>query len=640
MRPSRNVAAGLGARVAACVAAVAFAGFLLVALTGLVSQRHEMLAVFDSTATRLTELLADNMVGSVRFGRAAGIETAFAGLRQDEQDLAAVVALDAKGQRIVAWQRDGVAEASLATALPPHAATYDAGGMTIVEVPVRASRDAEPVGTLRTVWRHARLDAAIRQAALRQAGTALLCMLAMIGVLYAALRHIAIRPLAAMTAATVGLAEGHLDVAVHGAKRRDELGALAHSLEVFREHMLKERELAATQVAEHRQSEADKRDALLRMADAIEHQIATAIGRVGESAATLADTAASMQVSAAGTGASARGAAVAAAQALTNARTAAAAAGNLSDSIGEINRQMEQSTVIVQRAVQAGQQARDTIEALNDTVGHIGDVADMIGGIAAKTNLLALNATIEAARAVDAGKGFAVVASEVKQLAMQTAQSTAEIGRHIGKVRAATGASVAAVGSIEQTIGDIQGIASLIAAAVVQQGIATTAIAGNVAETATAANEMTSRTEEVSAEASKTGERAVLLNDLAVRLQAAVGELTVAVDRVVQTATLESDRRRTPRVAVDLPCRLTLDGRQGFPGRVTDLSERGARMRTDETAVPGAGGSLLVDGTRVPVRCTVRGCGPDGLHLAFVEAAETAAAVQAMLEKQQPARAA
>ena len=109
----------------------------------------------------------------------------------------------------------------------------------------------------------------------------------------------------------------------------------------------------------------------------------------------------------------------------------------------------------------AGSETRTTIAALNQEVERIGAVADMIGEIAAKTNLLALNATIEAARAGEAGKGFAVVASEVKQLAMQTARSTEDIARHIDQVRAATGASVAAVARIDQTIAEISAIAGL-----------------------------------------------------------------------------------------------------------------------------------------------------------------------------------
>jgi hypothetical protein len=48
--------------------------------------------------------------------------------------------------------------------------------------------------------------------------------------------------------------------------------------------------------------------------------------------------------------------------------------------------------------------------------------------ITSQVNLLALNATIEAARAGDAGKGFAVVASEVKNLAMQAANASKELG--------------------------------------------------------------------------------------------------------------------------------------------------------------------------------------------------------------------
>ena len=200
---------------------------------------------------------------------------------------------------------------------------------------------------------------------------------------------------------------------------------------------------------------------------------------------------------------------------------------------------MAHSTEVVGRAVSAGNETRATIATLNEQVARIGAVADMIAEIAAKTNLLALNATIEAARAGDAGKGFAVVASEVKLLATQTARSTEEIGRHIADVRAATGASVAAVAQIEHTIGEINAIAGSIAAAVEQQGAATAEIARNVTETATAANAMTSRTTEVSGEAEETGRHAAEVQDNAAALDLAVGDLRQSVIQVVRSATVE-----------------------------------------------------------------------------------------------------
>jgi methyl-accepting chemotaxis protein len=203
----------------------------------------------------------------------------------------------------------------------------------------------------------------------------------------------------------------------------------------------------------------------------------------------------------------------------------------------------------VSRAVAAGNETRTTVEALNGQVQRIGAVADMISEIAAKTNLLALNATIEAARAGDAGKGFAVVASEVKQLATQTARSTEEIARHLGEVRAATAASITAVGHIEATIGEMNAIAGSIAAAVEEQGAATSEIARNVSETATAANEMTKRITEVSTEAEQTGQRTGQVSAETTALHSKVGELKESVLRVVRTSIAELDRQHKQDVA-------------------------------------------------------------------------------------------
>ncbi len=224
---------------------------------------------------------------------------------------------------------------------------------------------------------------------------------------------------------------------------------------------------------------------------------------------------------------------------LTNAQTVASSTDQLSGSIHEIAAQVSHSTAVVARAVEAATETRRTMEALNEQVGRIGAVADMISEIAARTNLLALNATIEAARAGDAGKGFAVVAGEVKALATQTTGSTQEIARHIKEVRTATQASAAAVGRIEQTIGEVNAIAGSIAAAVEEQGAATSEIARNVAETASAVNEMTRQIGEVSSEAERADGQARAVQDDTGGLNAAVAELKQSLIRVVRTSTAD-----------------------------------------------------------------------------------------------------
>jgi len=427
-----------------------------------------------------------------------------------------------------------------------------------------------------------------------------------------------VRPLFGLKARMAGLSAGDLDAAVAGAGRRDEIGEMASAVVVFRDHMLREAELAAAQTAERQRAEAAKRVALTGMADTIEAETNTALRQIGVRAKAMTATADAMSASATRTGQSAQDAATAAAHARSNAQFVAAAAEQLAASIHEIGGQVRQSTAVVGRAVTAGTEARDTIEALNQEVERIGRVAGMIADIAGRTNLLALNATIEAARAGDAGKGFAVVASEVKSLATQTARSTQEIAHHIERVRSATGASVAAVARIEQTITEINAIAASIAEAVEQQGAATAEIARNVTETASAADEMTSRTNDVSGEAADTGRYAADVRDNTGALDTAMEELRHAVIRAVRGSTPDVDRRSSPRHLVNMAGRLSVAGGPEVAIRIFDLSEGGASVRgADQTVAAGSKGTLRVEGLGAPLPWTARAVTIDGLHLAF-----------------------
>jgi methyl-accepting chemotaxis protein len=240
----------------------------------------------------------------------------------------------------------------------------------------------------------------------------------------------------------------------------------------------------------------------------------------------------------------------------------------------------------------------------------------MISAIAGKTNLLALNATIEAARAGDAGKGFAVVASEVKQLATQTARSTEEIGRHIADVRTAAGASVTAVGHIEQTIDEVNAIAGSIAAAVEEQGAATAEIARNMTETALAANEMTERVDEVSAEAEVTGRQAAEVQENTSGLDNAVQDLSRSIIQAVRTSTAEVDRRRDRRRPCLIKATLSCDG-QTSDASIHDISERG--FLAAGTQRYRAGQRLAIDGPSFGSRLqgTVVEQVEDAVHLVF-----------------------
>jgi methyl-accepting chemotaxis protein len=331
---------------------------------------------------------------------------------------------------------------------------------------------SSPMAFVDAMARHLRLEL------LLSAGVAVALGMALLS----AVVRIIMRPLGQLATVLRALAEGETSLPVPGLERTDQLGQIAHAVVIVQQAVAHARALESEAAATRTQAEVEKREALLRMADSIETETSAAIAAIGGNTDTLAETANAMSASAADTGAAAYAASNAAGQALANAQTVASAAEQLSASIHEIGGQVAQSTAIVGRAVAAGDETRATMETLNEKVARIGAVADMIREIAGKTNLLALNATIEAARAGDAGKGFAVVASEVKQLATQTARSTEEIAKHIAEVRAATGASVAAVGRIEQTIQEINAIASSIAASVEQQGSATAEIARNVAQ--------------------------------------------------------------------------------------------------------------------------------------------------------------
>jgi methyl-accepting chemotaxis protein len=312
------------------------------------------------------------------------------------------------------------------------------------------------------------------------------------------------RPITAMTGAMRRLAENDMTTEVVGLGRKDEIGAMAGTVQVFKDNMMKADQLAVEQQTERtaKEQRAARMDTLVR---GFEAKVAGLVGLLASAATQMEATARSMSETAGQTTQQATTVATAAEEASAGVQTVAASAEELSSSISEISRQVAQSSRITEKAVSDARRTDATVRALAEGAQRIGQVVELIRSIAGQTNLLALNATIEAARAGDAGKGFAVVASEVKGLAGQTAKATEEIAAQIAQLQSETTGAVEAIRGITAVIEEVSQIATAIASAVEQQGAATAEIARNVQQTAGSAQLVTTNIAGVSQGAASTG---------------------------------------------------------------------------------------------------------------------------------------
>ncbi|TQF77340.1 HAMP domain-containing protein [Elioraea sp. Yellowstone] len=326
-------------------------------------------------------------------------------------------------------------------------------------------------------------------------------------------------PVRAAAARLKTLAEGDTDSPIPGVGRKDEAGEIAAAMAVFRDNLMRTREMQAEIARRDEEARQERRRAMLAAADRFEAEVGSVVKGVAASATELEATATGMAAGAEETSRQVTAVAAAAEQASANVQTVAAAAEELAASIAEISRQVAESTRIASEAVAEATRTNATVESLAASAQRIGEVVRLINDIAGQTNLLALNATIEAARAGEAGKGFAVVASEVKNLASQTAKATEEIGGQIAAVQGETGRVVEAIRAIGGTIEKISAIAASIAAAVEQQGAATQEIARNVQQAAAGTGSVTANIASVNEAAASSGAAAA-------QVQSAAGELS------------------------------------------------------------------------------------------------------------------
>ena len=297
-------------------------------------------------------------------------------------------------------------------------------------------------------------------------------------------------PIGSMIGTMGRLADGDTSVHVHFLGRRDEVGDMARSVNVFKEHMQEADRLRLAHEENRRHAAQERSQALIAMANNFEEMIETKVSEVESATSNIETTANSMAKRSERSGGHSMD--VGRAVQITTERAAAAADAtrHLTQSVIQVAEKVDQSADIAQKAVTDMTATEEQMVGRFQAVQSISDVVGLINDIAAQTNLLALNATIEAARAGEAGKGFAVVANEVKTLANQTAKATDEISAQVSAVQSSTNEMRQSIGRAAETIRTMDEISAEISQSVADQNAATNQIAGNIEEVAHQAQEV------------------------------------------------------------------------------------------------------------------------------------------------------
>jgi len=288
------------------------------------------------------------------------------------------------------------------------------------------------------------------------------------------------KPISAIRNAMNTIAAGDSSVRVPGLSRRDEIGAMARSIALFKHTAQEIHKIRAQEQDNKDTAERNRRKSLMSLAENFENTVHKVAENVQKSAKNISITAKTLSKDTQTTRQQGADMSESINGAAASMDMVVSSSEELLNTVNSVEKRLSESSQSINNANQGAEVVTNRINALSQAANDIGNVVGLINEIAERTNLLALNATIEAARAGDAGKGFAVVANEVKQLANQTQSATSNISKQIKLIQDDIKQTIDAISDVCKDISMISGLTERLNSAVQTQNTASQNIKAQV----------------------------------------------------------------------------------------------------------------------------------------------------------------